>query len=491
MSDAIAGPATSGRPVFSTPQPWDTDDRDQRLRGTEIFQSPVHLIGNTPLVQLARLGAAAGLPCPLVIKWEVTNPGGSSKDRPALEMILAAERSGELKPGGTIVEPTSGNTGVGLAIVAAHRGYRCVFVTTSKVAPEKIDLLRAYGAQVVVCDVAVPPEDPESYYSTAERLVREIPDAYRPNQYANPNNPLAHQKTTGPEIWRQTAGRITHFVAGAGTCGTITGTGRYLKSQNPDIKVIAADPDASVFSGGSGRPYLIEGVGEDFFPAAWDPTVLDQIIACSDEEAYLMARRVAATEAVLLGSSGGLAIAAALKLKPQLTTDDLVVVLIPDSGRGYLSRVFNDEWMAGYGFLRECDQCVAALIETRSQGLPQLLYVNPHQTVREAIDLMRSNGVSQLPVCKNTPPFAVAEVAGSVSELALMNAAFHDPGIMEMPVDSVMGPKLPTIGVGQKLSRAVELLDHAPAVLVLSGGRPLGVLSRTDVLSYLEAASHG
>jgi len=471
--------------------PWDTADRDERLAGTEIYESPVHLIGNTPLVKLGRLAAEAGMPCPLVIKWEVTNPGGSSKDRPALEMILAAERSGELRPGGTIVEPTSGNTGVGLAIVAAHRGYKCVFVTTTKVAPEKIDLLRAYGAEVVVCDVAVPPEDPDSYYSTAERLVKEIPGAYRPNQYANPNNPLSHQKTTGPEIWRQTAGRVTHFVAGAGTCGTITGAARFLKSKNPDIKIIAADPDASVYSGGSGRPYLIEGVGEDFFPAAWDPSVLDEIIACSDEEAYLMARRVAATEAVLLGSSGGLAIAGALKLKDRLTAHDLVVVLIPDSGRGYLSRVYNDEWMANYGFVRECDECVAAILDTRAEGLPPLLYVNPDDTVRQAIDVMRRNGVSQLPVCKNTPPFAVAEVSGSVSELALMNAVFHDSAIMDTPVGAVMGPKLPTIGIGQKLSKAVEMLDHAPAVLVLSGGRPLSVLSRTDVLSYLEVAAHG
>ena len=462
---------------------------DVRLHGTLIAESAIDLIGNTPMVKLGRI--AAGLPCPLVAKLETTNPGGSSKDRPALELILAAERDGELMPGGTIVEPTSGNTGVGLAIVAAHRGYKCVFVTTDKVAPEKIDLLRAYGADVVVCPVAVPPEDPSSYYSTAERLVRDIPGAYRPNQYANPNNPLSHEKTTGPEIWRQTSGRITHFVAGAGTCGTITGVARYLKRMNPDIKVIAADPDASVFSGGSGRPYLIEGVGEDFFPSAWDPSVYDEVIACSDQEAYLMARRVAHEEAILLGSSGGLAVAAALKLQDRLTPDDLVVVLIPDSGRGYLSRVYNDEWMASYGFTRECDECVAAILDARSEGLPALLYVNPSHTVREAIDLMRSNGVSQLPVCKNEPPFAAAEVAGAVDELELMEAVFRDPAVMGTPVEAVMGRPLPTIGSGQPLSKAVELLQSNPALLVLSGGRPLSVLSRTDVLTYLEIAAHG
>ena len=461
---------------------------DPRLHGTLIADSLVDLIGHTPMVKLAKLGAA--LPCPLVAKLETTNPGGSSKDRPALEMILAAEASGELQPGGTIVEPTSGNTGVGLAIVAAHRGYNCVFVTTNKVAQERIDLLRAYGAEVVVCDVAVPPEDPSSYYSTAERLVREIPNAYRPNQYANANNPLAHEKTTGPEIWQQTAGRITHFVAGAGTCGTITGIARFLKRKNPNIKIIAADPDNSVFSGGSGRPYLIEGVGEDFYPAAWEPALYDSVIACTDEEAYLMARRSAKEEALLLGSSGGLAVAAALKLDG-LTPDDLVVVLIPDSGRGYLSRVYNDAWMAGYGFIRECDQCVAAVIDTKGAQVPPLLYVNPDHTVRQAIDIMRAHGVSQLPVCKNTPPFANAEVAGSVAELALMNAIFHDPAVMEMKVGSVMGPRLPTIGIGQLVSRAVELLDTAPALMVLAGGRPLAILSRTDVLSYLEVAANG
>ena len=465
------------------------DARDPRLHGTEIADSLVDLIGNTPIVKLGRLGA--DLPCPLVAKLETTNPGGSSKDRPALEMILAAEASGELKPGGTIVEPTSGNTGVGLAIVAAQRGYRCVFVTTNKVVPERVDLLRAYGAEVVVCDVAVAPEDPNSYYSTAERLVKERPDAYRPNQYANPNNALAHEKTTGPEIWRQTSGRVTHFVAGAGTCGTITGVGRYLKSMNPAVKVIAADPDNSVFSGGSGRPYLIEGVGEDFFPAAFDRALYDEIVACSDAEAYLMARRAANEEALLLGSSGGLAVAAALKLKDRLTPDDMVVVLIPDSGRGYLSRVYNDDWMAGYGFIQDCDDCVRAAIEHRGPEALALLYVNPTQTVREAIDLMRANGVSQLPVCKNTPPFAVAEVAGSVDELVLMNAVFNDPSVMDMPVNDVMGPRLPTVGIGQKLSRAVAILETAPALLVLSGGRPVSILTRTDILRSLAVRTRG
>jgi cystathionine beta-synthase len=278
-------------------------------------------------------------------------------------------------------------------------------------------------------------------------------------------------------------------VAGAGTCGTITGTGRYLKSQNPDVKVIAADPVGSVFSGGSGRPYLVEGVGEDFFPAAWEPDLLDDIIAISDEESFLTARYVSETEGILIGGSGGMAVAAAIKVAKEADPDDIVVVFNPDSGRGYLSRVFNDDWMANFGFLRECDQCVGAVLDTRNASIENLLYVNPHQSVSAAIELMRSTGVSQLPVCKNTPPFAAAEVSGAVDELELMEAIHRDPSVLGTEVEKVMGPKLPTIGVGQKVERAIEMLETAPALLVLSGGRPLSVLTRTDVLSYFGAVA--
>jgi cystathionine beta-synthase len=463
---------------------WGDDASDPRLHGTRIAESVIDLIGDTPLVRLKRISEIHAIPSVLAMKMETTNPGGSAKDRPALEMILAAERDGLLRPGGTIVEPTSGNTGVGLAIVAAQRGYRCVFVMTDKVAPEKVQFLRAYGAEVVVCPVAVPPEDPQSYYKVAERLTHEL-QAFRPNQYANPNNPRAHELTTGPEIWRQTGGRVTHFVAGAGTCGTITGTARHLKAQNPAIQVIAADPDASVFSGGSGRPYLVEGVGEDFYPAAWDPGLYDEVIPVSDEESFLTARQVSKEEGILIGGSGGLAVAAAIRVAKRAAPDDIVVVLNPDSGRGYLSKVFNDDWMANYGFLRECDQCVAAVLDTRG-STPALLYVNPSHTVRHAIEVMRTNGVSQLPVCKNTPPFAAAEVAGSVDELELMEAVYRDPSVMNLAVEKVMGPRLPTIGVGQQVAMAVEMLDAAPALLVLAGGRPLSVLTRTDLLAYFE-----
>jgi cystathionine beta-synthase len=318
----------------------------------------------------------------------------------------------------------------------------------------------------------------------AERLTEEL-QAFRPNQYANPNNPAAHYATTGPEIWRQTGGRITHFVAGAGTCGTITGTGRYLKEQNPDVKIIAADPDASVFSGGSGRPYLVEGVGEDFYPAAWTPELYDDVIPITDELSFLTARQVSREEGILIGGSGGMAVAAAIQVAKRAGPDDIVVVLNPDSGRGYLSKVFNDDWMANFGFVRECDECVGAVLDTRG-STPALLYVNPSHTAREAIEIMRANSISQLPVCKNTPPFAAAEVSGAVDELDLMEAVYRDASVMDMAVETVMGPKLPTIGVGQKVSLAVDMLDRSPALLVLSGGRPLSVLTRTDLLAYFE-----
>ena len=411
---------------------------DPRLVGTTIAPSVIELIGNTPLVRMPRISELERIPSVLTMKMETTNPGGSSKDRPALEMILAAERDGLLRPGGTIVEPTSGNTGVGLAIVAAQRGYRCVFVMTDKVAPEKISLLKAYGAEVVVCPVAVAPEDPQSYYTVAERLTDEL-DAFRPNQYANPNNPLSHELTTGPELWAQTAGRITHFVAGAGTCGTITGVARYLKAKNPDVRIIAADPEGSVFSGGSGRPYLVEGVGEDFFPAAWDRDLYDDVIAISDEESFLTARRVSEVEGILIGGSGGMAVAAAIQRRqagrhPTTSSSCSTRTPVAATCRG-------SSTTSGWPTSGSCGSATSASARCSTHAAPPtaLLYVNPEQTVREAIELMRANGVSQLPVCKNTPPFAAAEVSGAVDELELMEAISRDPSVMTTPVEKVMG----------------------------------------------------
>lgn len=450
----------------------------------EIADSVIDLIGNTPLVRVPKI--AGDVSCDFVLKLEMTNPGGSSKDRPALAMIDAAEAAGLLKPGGTIVEPTSGNTGVGLAIVANQRGYKCVFVMTDKVAPEKVDLLRAYGAEVVVCPVAVAPEDPQSYYSTAERLVNEIPGAYRPDQYSNQTNPKAHYDTTGPEIWRQTDGKITHFVAGAGTGGTISGVAKYLKEQNPDIKIIAGDPEASVFSGGSGRPYLVEGVGEDFWPTTYHHDLVDEVIPISDADSFAMTRRIAQEEGLLLGGSCGLAVAAGLKVAEKLGPDDLMVVLTPDSGRGYLSKVFNDDYLAPLGFLTSpTGTCISEVVKAKGNNNAELIYVNPETPVRDAVALMRERGVSQVPVAKNEPPFAVAEISGAVSELQLMNAAFDDETVLDKPVELVMAPGLPTIGIGQTVQNAVDLFESSNALLVIDGGRPLTVISTTDVLEFL------
>ena len=459
----------------------------------DVAESPLELIGNTPMVRLAKI--ADGLACDLVAKLETTNPGGSSKDRPALTMIEAAERDGLLGPGSTIIEPTSGNTGVGLAIAAAQRGYKCVFVMSDKMAPEKIDLLRAYGAQVVVCPTAVAPEHPDSYYSTAERLTKETPNAFRPDQYSNPNNPRAHYETTGPEIWKQTKGRVTHFVAGAGTGGTITGVGRYLKEQNPAIRIIAADPTGSVYSGGSGRPYLTEGVGEDFWPENYDPSLVDEVIAISDAEAFSMARAVTQREGILIGGSGGTAVAAALKVARPLSKEAVVVVLIPDSGRGYLSKIFNDTWMSDFGFLRphnemDAGDVLAAKTKRQSMGLADLVLVTEETLVRDAISLMRENDVSQLLVSVTAElPLAAKEVSGSLSELGLLEATTRDASVLDLRVKEVADAPMPMVGVGMSVGELTRRLSSSAGVLVLDGGHPVGVLTRSDLLGYLEQKS--
>jgi cystathionine beta-synthase len=449
----------------------------------QVVDSLVDLVGHTPLVRLDRMGR--DLPCPLLAKLELLNPGGSVKDRPAMAMIEAAEQAGLLKPGSTIVEGTSGNTGVGLAIVAARRRYRCIFVMPDKMSQEKISLLRAYGAEVVVCPSAVPPDHPDSYYSVTARLASEIPGAYHPNQYANQSNPAAHEATTGPEIWQQTAGRITHFVAGIGTGGTITGIGRYLKSQNPDIQVIGADPEGSVYSGGSGRPYLVEGIGEDFWPTTYDPTVIDRVVMVSDTDSFMTARRVSVEEGILVGGSTGTAVWAAIHLAPDLGPDDVVVTLIPDSGRGYLSKLYNDEWMSDHGFLRTTGRTVGDVLDRKGRSLPSLVHVHPDETARAAISLMQEFSVSQLPVVQAEPPLAIAEVIGSVHERDLMHAAFADPGLLDRTVREVMSPPLPTVGSGENLDHAIRRLEDAPAVLVLDHGHPVGVVTRSDALAFL------
>jgi cystathionine beta-synthase len=459
----------------------------------DVADSPLELIGNTPMVRLGKIGS--GLESDLIAKLETTNPGGSSKDRPALTMVEAAEREGLLKPGSTIIEPTSGNTGVGLAIVAAQRGYKCIFVMSDKMAPEKIDVLRAYGAEVVVCPTAVPPEHPDSYYSTAERLTKETPNSFRPDQYSNPNNPRSHYESTGPEIWRQTKGRVTHFVAGAGTGGTITGVGRYLKEQNPNIKIIAADPEGSVYSGGAGRPYLTEGVGEDFWPSNYDPSIVDEVIAVSDADAFEMARMVTQREGILIGGSGGTAVAAALRVARAQSADAVVVVLIPDSGRGYLSKIFNDAWMTDYGFLRphnelDAGDVLAAKVKRQSLGLADLVLVTEEVLVRDAISLMRKNDVSQLLVTVTDElPLAAKEVSGSLSELGLLEATMRDATVLDLRVKDVADPPMPMIGVGMSITELTRRLSSTAGLLVLDGGHPVGVLTRSDLLGFLEQRS--
>ncbi len=452
----------------------------------EVAESVLDLIGNTPLVRIRR--AVPEARCDVLAKLEMLNPGGSVKDRPALAMINAAEREGLLRPGGTIIEPTSGNTGVGLAMVAGQRDYRCIFVMTDKVSPEKIQLLRAYGAEVVVCPVAVAPEDPDSYYSTAERLVAETPNAYQPNQYFNQFNPLIHEQTTGPELWHQTSGRVTHFVAGAGTGGTLTGVGRYLKRMNPKVQIVVADPEGSVFSGGSGRPYLVEGVGEDFWPETYDPAVADRVIAVSDQASFDMARLVSHREGLLIGGSGGTVVCAAAEVARDCAPEDVVVLLLPDSGRGYLSKVFNDDWMASYGFLICEHPCIKDVLDAKEGDVPPLVYVKPDDPVSLAVTRMRDNGLSQLPVAKGEMPLAAAEVMGSVHELQLMALAFNG-NLLDQPTESVMSRPLEQIGVGEPIAVAVTKLERSPALLVLDGGRPRAVVSSTDVLSFLSANS--
>jgi cystathionine beta-synthase len=451
----------------------------------EIKDSILDTIGETPLVRLSRLGA--DLTLSIVAKVETFNPGGSIKDRIAVGLIKAAEGEGRLRPGGTIVEPTSGNTGTGLAIVALLKGYRVIAVMPDKMSKEKIDLLRAYGAEVVVAPTEVPPDSPESYYRVADRLTEEIPGAFQPNQYFNQANPQAHYLATGPEIWRQTGGRLTHFVAGVGTGGTITGAGRYLKEQNPAIEVVGADPAGSIYSGGEVKPYLVEGVGEDFWPESFDPSVVDRYVRVSDRDSFVTTRELAKAEGILAGGSSGMAVYAALEVARGLDDPEaMIVVVLPDGGRSYLSKVYNDAWMRQYGFLERAPEITVGDVLRRKHDegeIPPLVTVETHAKVRDAVALMHEHRVSQIPVVSAQDP---QTIAGAVTERGLLRHAVDDPALLEAEIVEVMEAPFPAVPAEDNVREAVDLLTgEREALLVTTDGQPGGIVTRADLVESL------
>jgi len=457
----------------------------------EILETILDAVGNTPLVRLSRL--AADTRTPVVAKVESLNPGGSVKDRIGLAMIEAAEQAGQLHPGATIVEPTSGNTGTGLAIAAALKGYRLVCVMPDKMSSEKITLLRAYGAEVVVCPTAVPRESPQSYYSVAERLAREIPGAFQPNQYFNPANPAAHEATTGPEIWRQTDGRITHFVAGMGTGGTITGVGRVLKQHNPAVRIVGADPVGSIYSAGADftpKIYKVEGIGEDFMPSTMDMSLVDRIEVVDDKESFLMTRRLTREEGILVGGSAGSAVVAAMRVAYEIDDPQaLVVVLLADTGRNYLSKIFNEEWMRSNGFLEQfASHSVGEVVGQRAveSRLPPFVGVQARDTVRAAIDAMQQYGISQLPVVETDGPGSDTRMVGSIQERTLLDRVYRDPTLVESAVGAAMDPPFPTIARTADMDDAFDiLLAGAPALVVTDHDQPVGMITKLDLLEFV------
>jgi cystathionine beta-synthase len=454
------------------------------------YPTVLDLVGRTPLVRLQRL--SRGVEPTLLAKLEYMNPGGSVKDRIGLRMIEQAEREGKLRPGGTIVEPTSGNTGVGLAIAATLRGYRCVFVMPDKIAEEKRALLRAYGAEVVICPTAVEPESPESYYSVSDRLAEEIPGAYKPDQYSNPANPEAHYETTGPELWDQTDGEIDAIVFSVGTGGTISGTARYLRERKPDLLVVGADPEGSIYSSPEDvHPYLVEGIGEDFWPRTYDPSLVDEYVTVSDRDSFRTARRLAREEGMLVGGSGGTAVWAMLQVARRFGPDATIVTLIPDSGRGYLSKVYDDNWLLEHGFLerattRPTIEEVLAFKQGGEVRLPELVLIESHEKVGQAIELMQRYGISQIPVVRHAPAESLADIVGSIRERGLLERVFLNEGAMTEDVAGAMEPPLPAVEIRDTVDTVfADLSSGSPAVVVAREGRPAGVLTRADLLEYL------
>ena len=450
----------------------------------KIASDVTELIGNTPLVRLNKV--TDGCAAQVVAKLESSNPCASVKDRIGVSMITEAERAGRIHPGKTVlIEPTSGNTGIGLAFVAAVKGYKLILTMPETMSLERRVLLLAFGAEIVLTPG---PNGMKGAVAKAEELLAKTTNGFMLQQFDNPDNPKIHFETTGPEIWNDTEGRADTLISGIGTGGTICGIGRYLKSQNPDVQIVGADPEGSVYSGGSGRPYLVEGIGEDFWPTTYDPQLVDRVVMVSDADSFLTARRLAVVEGILAGGSTGTAVWAALQLAPELRRDDVVVVLVPDSGRGYLSKLYNDEWMADHGFLRTSGHTVADLLESKGDRLPGMIHVHPDETARQAVAVMAEYDVSQIAVIQAEPPLAAAEVIGAVHEHHLMQRALQDPQILDKTVGEIMDPPLPSVGSGETVDVALRRLEESPAVTVLDNGHPVGIITRSDALAFLAQA---
>jgi cystathionine beta-synthase len=456
------------------------------------YPTVLELVGGTPIVRLDRI--SRDVPGTILAKLEYLNPGGSVKDRIGLAMIEAAERDGLLKPGGTIVEPTSGNTGVGLAIAAASKGYRCIFVMPDKMSQEKIAMLRAYGADVVITPTAVDPDSPESYYSVSSRLAEEIPGGFKPDQYSNPANPQAHYEHTAPELWEQTGGELDALVISVGTGGTISGIGRYFKERNPEVLIVGADPEGSIYTAKEEsdlHPYFVEGIGKDSWPKTMDPSVVDEWIRVSDRDSFQTARRLAREEGLLGGGSAGTTVWAALQVAKRLGPDAKILAMLPDSGRSYLSKFLDDNWMLEHGFLERAAPApkIAELLQSKNleeNDVPALITISAHNKVGEAIDVMQRYSISQLVVVRDGGAASLADVIGSLQDRDLLDRVFRNPDALHEDVAAAMQPPLATVEAGSSVEEIVTALTgRSNAVLVAREGRPVGVVTRSDLLEYL------